>query len=98
MRLSTNQAELLVLAVSRLDKGALVYLFGSRVRDDLKGGDFDFLIVSDLLGLTQKLDLIIEFKKILGDQKIDLKIIKRSDLPSDPFAKSILTNAVLLQA
>ena len=48
MRLTKQQTHAIIQTVSRLaGTGAAVYLFGSRLNDQAKGGDVDLLIESD---------------------------------------------------
>lgn len=53
---------------------AQVFLFGSRVDDDKKGGDIDLFITTndhqDLL--SKKIRFLARVKKNLGEQKIDV--------------------------
>jgi predicted nucleotidyltransferase len=53
---------------------AKVYLFGSRVDDNKKGGDIDLFIElddkSDLF--AKKLRFLVQLKMVLGEQKIDV--------------------------
>ena len=49
MRITSQVRELINKSVSDLDPDADVYLFGSRVNDDARGGDIDILILSDCL-------------------------------------------------
>jgi predicted nucleotidyltransferase len=54
---------------------AKVYLFGSRVDDTRRGGDIDLLIEiepSSNNHFERKLDFLVELKKLIGDQKIDV--------------------------
>lgn len=75
-----------------------VFLFGSRTKVDLVGGDIDIAIVVNPIekNRIQKLDLHIltNLKKqsSIGDRRIDLKIYSESDLTSDPFAIEISKN------
>jgi predicted nucleotidyltransferase len=57
-----------------------VYLFGSRVNDNLKGGDIDLLINTNIEKMTfrNKVVFLAELKKNLGDQKIDLVFDKET--------------------
>jgi predicted nucleotidyltransferase len=79
-----------------------LYLFGSRVDDNLKGGDIDLvLIVYNLttLSLLKKIDYkiisAIKMSPLIGDQKIDLKIISPDDLKM-PFFSKIIEKSILL--
>lgn len=55
-----------------------VILFGSRVNDNLKGGDIDLYIQpndkNDLW--NKKINFLVQLKSTLGDQKIDVVIAK----------------------
>jgi predicted nucleotidyltransferase len=53
-----------------------IYLFGSRVDDNLKGGDIDIYIQTDKKEdiLKSKIIFLREFEKEFGEQKIDLLI------------------------
>jgi predicted nucleotidyltransferase len=51
-----------------------IYLFGSRVDDEKRGGDIDlYLVVKDKSNLfRKKLKFLAKIKKELGEQKIDV--------------------------
>ena len=52
------------------------YLFGSRTRNDLRGGDIDLLIetgFNEAVERAQKLAFPSNLKSRIGDQKIDLQ-------------------------
>ncbi len=54
-----------------------VYLFGSRVNDDRKGGDIDLYITTDMPTseiIRKKIGLLVDIEKGLGEQKIDVVI------------------------
>ncbi|HHG74049.1 MAG TPA: nucleotidyltransferase domain-containing protein [Persephonella sp.] len=53
---------------------AKVWLFGSRVNPNAKGGDIDIYIeISDMENwLDKKIDYLVKLKEKIGDQKIDL--------------------------
>jgi len=69
-------------------KDAEVYLFGSRVNDDLKGGDIDLLIktsIPEAEHLDKKLNFLTKLNISLGLQKIDVivqsqKINEKKDI------------------
>lgn len=96
MRLSELEKSTIREETLRLDPKAEIWLIGSRANDELKGGDIDLLIVSDLLGLSQKLDLLVALKLRIGDQKIDITVVSRELKAVDPFARSALPAAVRL--
>ncbi|RLD78913.1 MAG: nucleotidyltransferase domain-containing protein [Bacteroidetes bacterium] len=58
-----------------------VYLFGSRVQDSLKGGDIDLLVIAaeDKMTFKNKVLFLIDLKKELGDQKIDVVFDKENE-------------------
>jgi len=76
MRLTADQ----IVAINQTAKkhfgtSAKVYLFGSRVDDDRKGGDIDLLIKSDeltLLTFKSKIQFLVDLKSRIGDRKIDV--------------------------
>ncbi len=61
--------------------GSKVILFGSRVYDDVKGGDIDLYIQpSNNNSLWEKkIDFLVRLKSSIGDQKIDV-VISRDKL------------------
>ncbi len=96
MRLEKAFVDFLCQTVHQMDADAEVYLYGSRVNDELRGGDIDIFILSDILNFSKKLDLLVDLKMKFGDQKIDLLIKSRAQSDSDPFVKSILPTAIRL--
>lgn len=97
MRLSEREKIAIVESICHVDPSAEIWLFGSRVRDDLKGGDIDLLVISSLLELRNKVDILVEIKMRIGEQKIDLHIVKPDLRDVDPLAKSVLPNAIRLR-
>ncbi|MCL4547303.1 MAG: nucleotidyltransferase domain-containing protein [Bacteroidetes bacterium] len=93
MRLKKNEIEKIREVIGGYDRHADVYLFGSRVDDNKRGGDIDLLVFSNKLTFNENLKIKIELKKILGDQRIDL-IIKRDK--SDPFVDLIFDSSIKL--
>lgn len=60
--------------------GSKVTLFGSRVSDELKGGDIDLFIQpiqQDAL-IKKKIAFLVALKDKIGDQKIDVILAKDS--------------------
>ena len=76
MRLSQFEIEAIKsIAIKYFGFGVQVFLFGSRVDDDIKGGDIDLFISTnemDLLTLETKIQFLAELKTQIGDQKIDV--------------------------
>ena len=62
---------------------AQIYLFGSRVNDQKKGGDIDLLVLSERLDLSDKLKIKARIFQSLEEQKIDI-VIAPPNTP-DPF-------------
>lgn len=64
MRLSKKEVNLIKNNVSNIFGESIIYLFGSRVNDTLKGGDIDLYIVSkekdDLFKKKLKLKSVLE--------------------------------------
>ena len=94
MRLSKNEVRILKNTLYTLNSDAKLYLFGSRLYDDKKGGDIDLLIVSKTF--TKKLlrKLRIEFFKYFGEQKLDIIVDDGSF--SNPFHKIAYQKAIQL--
>lgn len=80
MRLSQEEVEVIKSCCKRVfGNAAKVFLFGSRIDDSKRGGDIDLLIKTNtvLLGaerLRLKLQFLVEVKRLLGQQKIDVLI------------------------
>jgi predicted nucleotidyltransferase len=95
MRITRNQASFLKQAIQSAMPGAAIYLFGSRARDDRKGGDIDILVLGDReLANQEKRNIKIEFYKKFGQQKIDIVSFEKED-PS-PFKEIALLEGVRL--
>ncbi|MBI2646183.1 MAG: nucleotidyltransferase domain-containing protein [Deltaproteobacteria bacterium] len=82
-----------------IEKSGL-YLFGSRTRDDLKGGDIDLLLRTSQVILEHAKSLKFKFsvsiQNRIGEQKIDLLIIGQEP-PIEPFAQIALEQAQLMK-
>lgn len=95
MRISKENAEYFKKKVKEIDQKARVYLFGSRVKDNLKGGDIDILVISDNdISISQINTIKIEFYKQFGERKIDIVCFNNSD--ESPFKQSALTEGIEL--
>ena len=90
-RLTPHEETVIVQACRRLDPGCAVYLYGSRADVTLAGGDIDLLVVSETLGFTEKLDLLLAIQRQLGEQRIDLTIIGSARLAGDTFFSQLVT-------
>ncbi len=76
MRLTSEQVSIIrCTARSVFGNSVQVLLFGSRTNDEKRGGDIDLLVQSaenKVLNISNKITFIVELKKQLGDQKIDV--------------------------
>ncbi len=93
MRLSQYEIRSIKDVVYSLDSNAKIYLFGSRVYDDKRGGDIDLLIVSNKLTNKDTRKARLALYEKIGEQKIDVVIAK--DL-SKPFTRIAIEEGVLL--
>ena len=73
MRLSPQYRQTIKKYFNEFFEGE-IYLFGSRVDDNKKGGDIDlYLVVKDQENLfAKKIKFLSRIKRELGDQKIDV--------------------------
>ena len=94
MRLSSDEICCLKDSLKKLSNEAKIYLFGSRVDDNKKGGDIDLLILSDNLSKQDIRKLRLDFFKKFGEQKIDI-VLDKLDMKK-PFTKLIFQKAILL--
>ncbi|MBF0610184.1 MAG: nucleotidyltransferase domain-containing protein [Magnetococcales bacterium] len=77
MRISKQHRKILKELSSRhFGTNSQIYLFGSRTDDSRRGGDLDLYVsdyaLSDSQQLKAKIDFLVEAKRLLGDQRIDL--------------------------
>ena len=56
-----------------------VFLFGSRVYDNKKGGDIDLYVITDNPSYEKKGKFWIELQERLGEQKIDIILSEDSN-------------------
>ena len=95
MRIKKEQADLLVDLVRRCLPDAEVYLFGSRIDDQGKGGDTDIFVVGKrVLSSQERRDILINYKKRFGPQKIDIVTYTKDD--DAAFKKLVLLEAIPL--
>ena len=76
MRLTTNEQNIIKDTFKKYFNGE-IYLFGSRIDDNQKGGDIDLYISSKETNLSKKIDFLVELKKQIGDRKIDVVLNKK---------------------
>jgi uncharacterized protein len=94
MRLSADQVKVIRQCIHRFDPKAKVALFGSRADDTQRGGDIDLLIVSEHIGVRERLRLQSALEDALGLRKIDLVIVR--DVEKNPFAKFVHEGSIPL--
>ena len=94
MRIESNKKLNLKTATLKLDEKAKLFLFGSRVDDQKKGGDIDILILSDILKRKDIRKIKRSFFDLFGEQKLDIVLDTLN--PSKVFTKMIQKNAVSL--
>ena len=88
MRLDNNEKQALKYALKNFE--GKVYIFGSRVHDNKKGGDIDILIFP--INTTDYFDLKIKIQKdffLKCEQKLDAIVYHEDNL----FCKEVLKNA-----
>ena len=78
MRITSLEKTIIKSSVKRhFGWNADVYLFGSRVDNNKKGGDIDLYITTDMPTseiIREKIGLLVDMEKGLGEQKIDVII------------------------
>lgn len=85
MRLGANEVTAIREEIRRMDAGAGIYLYGSRVDDTARGGDIDLLVLSDKLGFRDVLRLRTRIFHRIGWQQLDLTV-RRRDQADEPMA------------
>lgn len=93
MRLNEYEIKAIKESFKQFDNNARIYLFGSRVDDNKKGGDIDLLIFSDKLTQKDAIKIKNSLWDKIGEQKIDILIVK--DI-SHPFTRIALKESVRL--
>ncbi len=92
MRLPIEQRDCLKNEIRKFAPESKIYLFGSRVDDNKKGGDIDILILSkEKLTFEQKCAVKWEFFRRFGEQKLDLVNYQFDE--QDPFRTLIFDGA-----
>ena len=101
MRITTQQIEVFISALSKYTFQGELRLHGSRVDDSAKGGDIDLLLlVKDSVDVkvikSEKYKILVDIKEHIGDQKIDLIISTYDSAQTDPFIQLILPKSQLI--
>jgi uncharacterized protein len=94
MRLSTHEVASIKKQVAALDTEATVYLYGSRVDDNARGGDIDLLVISSRLDARAVDTLRFNLYQAIGEQRIDIVLVKTYN--ETPFTEYIFDKAVKL--
>ncbi len=81
MRLSTQEQQAVSQAIHKADGAASIYLFGSRADDAAKGGDIDLLVLSKKIKLMDKLSILSQLHRQLGERKIDIAVYPDAEAP-----------------
>jgi predicted nucleotidyltransferase len=99
MRLSEFEIECIKsLANLHFGKDAQVFLFGSRTKDQSRGGDIDLFIRNPngaRLKIRTKIDFITDLVLQIGEQKIDV-VLENPATENSGFMKSIYQTAIQL--
>ena len=93
MRLANKEQSAISDTIHQADADAMIYLFGSRVDDDAKGGDIDLLVLSKRINLMTKLDILAQLHQKLGERKIDIAIYPDT---TRPFPRMVMQEGVRL--
>jgi len=96
MRITEYQKNMIVEAVVNIDPNAKVWLFGSRVDDNKKGGDIDIAIFSEKIDndVMQKIQVRRFICDRIGEQKID---IVTTNSGKEPIFKLAVAEGIQLQ-
>ena len=94
MRLDTFQKKAINKAIENIDEN--VWLFGSRVDDNKRGGDIDILIFSDRNPYKLSQEVSINFFKEC-EEKIDVVVLNPNTLTSEQTAFLNVINKVRLK-
>jgi predicted nucleotidyltransferase len=80
MRLTFLEIQAIQICSAKFFPKSKVYLFGSRVDNNKKGGDIDLYIETDLTDIFQrKNDFSVQLQQQIGEQKIDILINNGSE-------------------
>jgi predicted nucleotidyltransferase len=93
VRLKDEEKQIILQAIHFVDPHARVYLFGSRVDENGKGGDIDLLVFSRKMTYGDKLAVKKNIFSTLDEQKIDIVVTKDG---GEPFVQMVLEQGVEL--
>ena len=98
MRLTENQITAIRSAAQLIfGKYVKVFLFGSRIEDTSKGGDIDLLVHADknTMNIKNKAMFLVELKKKIGNQKIDV-VFDKDNKQESAFLSTIKQSYICL--
>jgi len=99
MRLSEFEIETIIsLAKLHFGSNTEVFLFGSRTKNQLRGGDIDLFIRNQKgksLKIRTKIDFITDLILRIGEQKIDV-VLENPAIKDSNFIKTIHQTAIQL--
>lgn len=89
MRLSEHTKTSIIAVFEQIFQKGTIYLFGSRVDDQQKGGDIDLFVVPKSLDniANKKIAFLVLLKQMIGEQKIDVVIDRGENRLIDHIAK-----------
>jgi predicted nucleotidyltransferase len=89
MRLSEHTKMSIIAVFEQIFQKGAIYLFGSRVDDQQKGGDIDLFVVPESLDnmANKKIAFLVLLKQMIGEQKIDVVIDRGENRLIDRIAK-----------
>jgi predicted nucleotidyltransferase len=100
MRLSRFEIESIkTLSIHHFGSGTKVSLFGSRIHNELKGGDIDLLIYVPKGGhssIRSKINFMSDLILTIGEQKIDVVLDSFEETNNSTFLKTIRKTAIQL--
>jgi predicted nucleotidyltransferase len=78
VRLSKFEIDSIIKSFQEIFEKGAIYLFGSRVNDNLKGGDIDLYIITskENSSIDKKIKFLLALQDKIGEQKIDVLISK----------------------
>jgi len=93
VRLRKKELKIIKDTTKLFDKGARIFIFGSRADVNKKGGDIDILVISNNIDWRARRKIRVEFIKNLGERKIDFIVAKKEDL-TKPFVRLAMEEGI----
>jgi predicted nucleotidyltransferase len=72
MRLTNAEINAIKESVYTYDPKARIFIFGSRVNDQKRGGDIDLFILSQKISSSDRRKIKLKIYDKIGEQKIDM--------------------------